>query len=399
MTDTLDIAIIGGGLVGASLACALADSGRRVALIDASAPGASDSPSFDERNLALNRASLDALAALGVLRYLPRAPAPIRRIHISRVGDFGVVRLDAAEHGVDALGGVVIARDLGIALERRLNDLHALRRHAPASLTDMQPDPAGWRLSIAQSGESVELRTRLLVGADGTHSAVRAALGIEAERFDYGQDLFVCALKTELRPDGQAWERLSECGPVALLPRADGRFGAVCGVARDEADAVAALGDAAYCAYVQQRFGYRAGRFIAAGPRARYPLRLLKAQRLAGERAVLLGNAAQTLHPIGAQGFNLGLRDALTLAELVATVDDPGAPALLGAYAQRRATDRADTIGFSDGLARLSAAPGFAAHVLRSLGLAALGASAGLRAPLASAAMGFRHQVSRSARG
>jgi 2-octaprenyl-6-methoxyphenol hydroxylase len=398
-TQRTDVLVVGGGLVGNSLALALAGGGHSVQLVEASAPAIGGPPGFDERNLALARASLDALAELGVLDRLQRAPAPIRRIHVSRVGDLGAVRLDAAEHGVEAFGGVVMARDLGAALLSRVAAL-GLSREAPLSLRAIEEEADGWAVAL-EGPEGVQRRhCRLLVGADGADSVVRSALGIGARRHDYAQRLFVSTVASASGVVADsAWERFSEHGPVALLPRNDGRFGAVCGVAEAQADAVAALDDRGYRDYLQQRFGWRAGRFAAIGKRVAYAMRQVVADSLVARRGVLIGNAAQSLHPIGAQGFNLGLRDALGLADSLARVNDPGADDVLAAYSRRRDDDRRRTLAFSDGLARLTASRAGLSHALRSLGLLAIDRSRSLQGALVRGAMGYRDALVDGFRG
>lgn len=401
MQTRCDIAIVGGGLVGASLACALAASGRSVALIEAAAGMGAVAPSFDERNLALAVASLNALDALGVLRHLATPPTPIRRIHVSRKGDFGTVRLRASDYGRDAFGGVVMARELGGALEARLRELPTLTRYAPARVVALDAHADGQRVALERDGQREQIDTRLLVAADGTRSFVRTALGIGTTDHDYGQTLFVCTVVTDRGADGGAWERFTDTGPAALLPRSGGHYGSVCAVARTDAERVATLTDAEYIAHLQARIGWRAGRILRVGRRSAYPLARVVAERVTAPRALLMGNAAQTLHPIGAQGFNLGLRDALTYAELLdanAHVD-PGDSHLLADYAQARDEDRARTLAFSDGLARITATTSLPLHVLRSLGLTMLGHVPGLAAPLVAGAMGFRGRVPALARG
>ncbi|EIM03516.1 2-octaprenyl-6-methoxyphenyl hydroxylase, partial [Rhodanobacter denitrificans] len=312
------VLIIGGGLVGASLAIALDAAGVAATLVETAAPRADAQPSYDERNLALARATVNGLDAIGVWRHAAARATPIRHIHVSRAGEFGSTRLDADRHGVDALGWTLPARELGAALLRRLDECTRLTRLAPATLSALEPLPGGWRAQVETVDGTRNLDTPLLVGADGTQSFVRTRLGIDAERHDYRQTLFVCTVTPERDHANRAWERFSDDGPVALLPLAERRCGLVLTVAADVAEAVAALDDAAFIALAQRRFGWRLGRLSRPGRRHPYAIQRVAASQLTAPHAVLVGNAAQTVHPIGAQGFNLGLRDALTLAELAA---------------------------------------------------------------------------------
>jgi len=394
MIRTHDVLIVGGGLVGASLAIALDGLPLDVAMVEATPPG--DLPAvFDQRNLSLAAASVNALGALGVMQEL-RAPAgPIRRIHVSRAGDFGSVRLEASDYGREAFGQVVVARDFGEALEARLAQLPRLVRYRPARFVALEGDDGearGVRLATAE-GE-LQLRARLVVAADGTRSGLREALGIGTRTHDYGQTLFVARVRGERAPDGTAFERFTDSGPTALLPRGDRAFGVVHGVPTAQAAEVAALDEAGWLARIQQVFGWRAGRLVASGERSAYPIAAVVADELVAPRAVLLGNAAQTIHPIGAQGFNLGLRDALTLAELLrAHAGDPGEAALLQRHAQRRSEDRERTLAFSHGLARITGNASPLLRPLRSLGLLAADRAGWLQAWLVGGAMGFRGDV------
>lgn len=388
-----DVVIVGGGLVGASLAIALERLNLDVGLIEATGPGAMPAV-FDQRNLSFAAATVNALAALGVMQKLRAPTGPIRRIHISRQGDFGRVQLDAADYGRDAFGQVVVARDFGEALEARLQELPQLSRYRPAHFIGVADAIDGVRTVHVTTAEGErEIGARLLVAADGTASAVRAALGIDTEEYDYAQTLFVARVRAERAPDGTAYERFGDHGPTALLPRGDRHFGVVHAVANADADEVAALDEAAWLARVQQAFGWRVGRLLASGGRSAYPVRRVVAARVTAPRAVLLGNAAQTIHPIGAQGFNLGLRDALTLAESLAGADDIGADHLLAAYAARRHEDRQRTLAFSDGLARLTSNDAPLLRPLRSLGLMASDNLPSLQSFLVGGAMGFRGDV------
>lgn len=398
-----DVLIVGGGLVGASLAIALDRLGLDVGLLEVAPPGALPAV-FDERNLSFAEATVNALRALDVLPRLRSPTGAIARIHISREGDFGRVLLNAADYGRTAFGQVVVARDFGDALESKLGELPHLTRHRPARFTGFAEDGTDGlrRARIADSDGERLIAAKLMVAADGTASAVRDALGIAVQRHDYRQILFVARVRAERAPDGTAWERLTGHGPTAVLPRGDGHYGTIHGVADHEADAVAALDDASYLQRLQRAFGWRAGRFLAVGPRSAYPIVRTLAQSLVAPRAVVVGNAAQTLHPIGAQGFNLGLRDALTLVECIeagrARGDDIGSDAVLAEYAQRRREDRERTIAFSDGLARWTSNPSPLASPLRSLGLFAIENDDALRAQMVGGAMGYRGDVPRLCR-
>ena len=390
------VLIVGGGLVGASLAIALDAAGIKATLVEAAAPRIDAQPSYDERNLALARATVNGLAAIGVWPHAAAQATAIRHIHVSRAGEFGSARIDAAKHGVDALGWTLPARELGAALLRRLDTCTRVTRLAPAKLESLEAQRQGWRARIrGEDGERV-LDAALLVGADGTESFVRGQLGIEAVRYDYKQTLFVATVTPERAHANRAFERFSDEGPVALLPLAEGRCGLVLTVPAEAADEIAALDDAGFVALAQQRFGWRLGRLTRPGKRHPYAIRRVAAQRLIGPRAVLVGNAAQTVHPIGAQGFNLGLRDALTLAELVAAATDPGASELLERYAARRAPDREGTMAMSHGLVRLACLEQPVLAPLRSLALLAHDRLAPLQDRLARHGMGFRGEPPRT---
>lgn len=396
---THDVLIVGGGLVGASLAIALDALGLDVGMLEAAPAGALPSV-FDQRNLSFAEATVNALHALGVLPLMRAPTGSIRRIHVSRAGDVGRIRLDAGNHGREEFGRVVVASDFGEALEARLQQLHRLRRYRPARFIGLGDVADGLRgVRVADADGQHALRAKLLVAADGARSAVRDALSIDARSHDYRQSLFVARLRAQRPPDGTAWERLTGQGPTALLPRGDGHYGLVHGVASNQAQAVAALGDGDFLARVQSVFGWRAGRFLAVGPRSMYPMQSCVAATLVAPRAVLVGNAAQSIHPLGAQGFNLGLRDALTLAECIAgQLDDPGSDAGLQRYAARRGEDRARTLAFSDGLAKLTANSSLLARPLRSAGMLAVDALGWLQGGLVGGAMGYRGDVPRMCR-
>jgi 2-octaprenyl-6-methoxyphenol hydroxylase len=314
-----DVAIVGGGLVGASLALGLAGTGVRMLLIEGVAPDSAAQPSFDERTTALGNASRRIFQGLGIWDEVARDAAAIRAIHVSDAGRFGFARLHATEHGIDAFGYVVPNRVIGAALWRRLSKADGVEIRVPASIEalDITMERAYFRVTTSSGVREVS-SARLLVAADGAHSAVRAAAGIEAGVEDYDQVAIAAAVTGDRAHDGTAYERFTPCGPVAVLPLRGGGYGTIWSCTPQRAAQLLAMDDAAYLQELQNRFGWRAGRFRRIGSRASYPLKLTRAAATVARRTVLIGNAAQALHPIAGQGFNLGLRDAALLAEVIA---------------------------------------------------------------------------------
>jgi len=385
-----DVVIVGGGLVGMSLAIALDGSGMRVLLIDAEPERAPTAPIWDERHFALARASVERLREW---RALPAESehTPIREVHVSRAGEFGRVLLSASMLGLDALGATVPARLLIAALERRVAAASSIDCWRSARCLSFRQADEQVEVIVAVEGGAQPITTRLLVAADGTESAIRQQLDIPVLRHDYQQSAMVCAAETSAAHPGRAFERFTDTGPVAVLPLSGQRCGVVCTVANGERAAAMALDDDAFRRWLQPRLGYRQGRLLRVGRRQVWPLQLLIAERLVDARVAVIGNAAQTIHPIGAQGFNLGLRDAAALAaQIRAASGDPGAAATLQAYASARAHDRNQTITSSHGLLRAFAGQGLALQALRGLAMGAVDRLPWLRQRLMLAGMGYR---------
>ena len=242
MSPASPILIVGGGLVGASLAIALDTAGIPATLVEAAAPRVGDQPSYDERNLALARATVNGLDAIGVWDLARQRATPITHIHTSRAGDFGSVRMDAAAEGVDALGWTLPARELGDALLRRLDACRHLTRLAPARVEGIEATEGGWVATITGPSGTQQVATPLLVGADGTLSGIRSQLGIGTREHDYAQALFVSTMTPERDPAGRAFERFTDDGPVAVLPLAERRVGVVLTAEYAEETAVALAG-------------------------------------------------------------------------------------------------------------------------------------------------------------
>jgi len=398
----VDLAIVGGGLVGASLAIALRPTGLHVALVEGVAPDASLQPSFDDRTTALGNGTRRTFEALGLWQAIAPHAAPIRAIHVSDAGRFGFARLEAGAEGIEAFGYVVTNRALGAVLRAALADLPALDLRMPARVERVEIGAE--RVELHLAGAADPLRARLVVAADGAHSLVRQSAGLPAAVEDYGQVAIVAHVAAARRSDGTAYERFTPTGPLAVLPLHDGHFGIVWTLEPADAERVMALPDADYLAELQQCFGWRVGRLLRVGRRNAYPLRLTRAGQVAGARSVLVGNAAQALHPVAGQGFNLGLRDVATLAELLAERAgkpgfDAGAPELLAAFAARRTADRDGVTRFTDGLVKLfgDGRPGVGAA--RDLGLLLFDLSPTAKAALSRLSWGFAGRTPRLARG
>jgi 2-octaprenyl-6-methoxyphenol hydroxylase len=331
----LDVAIVGAGPVGATLAALLAGRGLDVALFEArAAPGA------DRRTLALSHGSRERLEEA---RAWPTGATPITTIHISQQGGPGRTVLDAAEQGIPALGYTIAYSLLEGALTHRLREAGIPINYAEECTAIALGESAS--LSFA-SGRAVE--ARLLVLADGGANAARIP-GVAFHDKDYQQTAVVAMVRTDRPHGGRAYERFTPRGPMALLP-VEARFGLVWTATPAEAQRLLAIGDGSFLAELQAGFGDRAGRFTAVDARAAFPLRLRAVNTTIALRTAIIGNAAQALHPIAGQGLNLGLRDAAGLADAIAACDAQslGSAGMLDAYREARRRDAGRGIAFTD---------------------------------------------------
>ncbi len=388
-------------MVGASLAAALIGSGVRALLIESVPLASAEQPSFDERTTALGNASRRIFAALGVWEAIAPAAGVIRSIHVSDAGRFGFARLAAREQGIEAFGYVVPNRVLGAALWARLGRASELTLRVPAELSELTIDAAGVRLGVRSAGAAPEhFQARLVVAADGAHSQVRAAAGIGAEVEDYAQVALVANVATDEPHADRAFERFTPSGPLAVLPLASGGRAVIWACTPEHAQRLLALEESAYLAALQSAFGWRAGRFTRVGRRGAYPLKLTRAAAPVGPRTVLIGNAAQALHPVAGQGFNLGLRDAAMLAEVLAEAPAAaGSPEQLQRFAAWRAQDRRGVVRFTDSLVKLFGDERPGVGLLRNLGLLAFDLTPPAKRALARVSAGFAGPTPRLARG
>ncbi|MCU7798336.1 MAG: 2-octaprenyl-6-methoxyphenyl hydroxylase [Candidatus Thiodiazotropha sp. (ex Myrtea spinifera)] len=403
MSAEFDLLIIGGGMVGASLARAVSGQGLRIGIVEAFSLASNVQPSFDDRVIALSWGSRKILQAIGMWGEMAKSAEPIHRIHISDRGHFGFTHLDRHEEGVDALGYVATARAMGEVLQKNLADLPDVEFICPAKLRHFTVSGDRVDVTLAVDGDIREINSKLLVAADGGDSQVRTMLSIPLKEQAYGQTAIIANLTTAKPHEGMAYERFTDSGPLAMLPMTEGRVSMVWTAKDDQVDGLMSLSDQAFLDHLQDRFGYRLGRMESIGERVSYPLRLRQATEQISNRVALIGNAAHTIHPVTGQGFNLGLRDVAVLADLLSDAavskQDPGERSLLESYEKWRQRDQQAVALITDSLARLFANPLGPLRVARNLGLLGLDSLPSLKHLVARQFMGVNGRLPRLARG
>ncbi len=375
MNTEFDCAVVGAGVVGAVAALALARQGTRVAVIDARRPLEAADIARDARGLVLAPASQRVLAELGIWERLAAVAVPVKYVEITDRGHFGAVRLAHTDLALPALGHVCPGGALLAAVEQVLAAEPRCTLLLGARLARVDVGGQQAVLGISREDTALELRAPLLVGADGAESRVREHHGIAVRRRDYGQTAIVATAEVTRPAADTAFERFTRDGPFAVLPLGGRRIVVVRTARSAEADGLLACTDHDFCADLAVRAGGRFGRFFHLGPRRAYALALSRAERITAPRTVLVGNAANTLHPNAAQGLNLGLRDCAALArcvgETIAAGRELGTPRMLDAYCAARARDHAAIVRFTDGVARVFGTDFVPAVALRGAALLA----------------------------
>ncbi|MCH1929537.1 2-octaprenyl-6-methoxyphenyl hydroxylase [Shewanella sp. A25] len=396
--QNVDIAIVGGAMAGATLALALSqlsspNAPLKVALIEAMPPS-TNHPGFDARSIAIAHGSIFQLSRLGIWPKLAHLGTSIRDIHVSDRGHFGMTELNAEQFHLDALGQVVELERVGKALFDELKKSSVLL-FCPAKLSDLKADIDAHTL-LLDTGEHI--RAKLVVAADGLQSKVRSSFNLPVTQVSFEQTAIVANLQTDKPHQHWAYERFTQTGPLALLPMADNqgqpRLSLVWALDDEAANKMLNAPKPEFLAALQRAFGYRAGQFIDVSERHAYPLNLAYMPRPIHHRCVFIGNAAQTLHPIAGQGFNLGLRDVMSLLEVLQEAllagNDVGAANITHAYLKAREQDRNTTLTNIEFLVRGFSNQYWPLALGRNLGLRLLSWLPPLKTPVAHRAMGWK---------
>lgn len=420
-----DLMIIGGGLVGASLACALADSSLRIAIIEAFPFKESDKdfqPAFDARSVALSYVSKQVFSGMGLWQSINKlGVCAIKKIHVSDRGHAGVTRLNSQDENVDALGYVVETRVIGKALFDALKKQKNVSLITPAKLLNFEliTDSSFASVCIEYEGSQKTLTTKLLVAADGGDSVVRRLSGVRIKQHDYDQSAIIANVETDKPHQNQAFERFTDTGPLALLPMTgetvnnnnkenSRRLSLVWTIKNSQLEKMMNWDDETFLKELKSRFGSahsssRAGNFLQVSQRFAYPLSLMRAQEHVRERLAIIGNAAHTLHPVAGQGFNLGLRDVASLSQVIIDAarenKDIGALSTLQSYADWRRRDHIQTAMATDTLVKLFSNNFLPLAAIRNLGLIVVDLVPPLKKLFARHAMGFVGKLPRLGRG
>ncbi|WP_037439112.1 2-octaprenyl-6-methoxyphenyl hydroxylase [Shewanella mangrovi] len=395
----VDVAIVGGAMVGATTALGLAQQAQaagkplRIALIEAHQSGEHAS-GFDARAIAVAQGSIFALTQLGLWPKLAKLGTAIRDIHVSDRGHFGMTEINAERFHLDALGQVIELTRAGQILEAMLHKSD-IEYYCPATLATIDSDQQQHLLTL---DDGRQISCKLLIAADGLNSKVRELQQQPLDVNEFGQSAIIANITSRQPHHHMAWERFTENGPIALLPMADSagqpRLSLVWAMATPLLEQHLALSDAEFLQALQQAFGNRAGDLINVGERHSYPLALSLMPRPAYHRTLYIGNAAQTLHPIAGQGFNLGMRDVMALIDVVTEAltqnEDVGGAKVIHHYLQSREVDRRETIASIELLVRGFSNQYWPLVAGRNLGLRLLSWLPPLKTPVAKRAMGWQ---------
>ncbi len=398
MAQQFDLIINGGGMAGATLAWGLnyilgPQKALNIAIIEASADEQNHA-GFDARVIALSYGSRQILEQIGLWQDYQSIVTAINNISVTDRGHCGQTTLTPQEYQVPHLGYVVELADSGKLLHEKLANSKQVTWFRPNSITKLEQSQESVDITLA-NGE--QLSAPLIIAADGGFSTVRQLLNLSNEQTNFSQSAIIANITTSQAHQGVAYERFSEHGPIALLPMSQGRSSLVWSMNTQEIESVMALGDDAFLASLQQAFGYRLGTFEKTGKRVSYPLIQTLATQLTHHRVAFIGNAAQALHPIAGQGFNLGLRDVAALIHQLSTAvrngQDIGSFNTLHQYSELRTADRDNTVWATSGLVSIFSNQHWPLVLGRNVGLSLSNCFSALKKPVAHQMLGWNHQL------
>ena len=390
-----DVIIIGSGMVGGCLGLALSQTTLRVGIVEAKPPLEKQTDDAGKRAIALSWGSRCILKQLNLWQEISDYAKPIRHIHVSDKGAFGKTRLSAKKQQLDALGYVVDAVQIEAIVSSNLLASN-VDMICPATLVDYAVEDEKVGVTIKLNGKEQVLSCRLLVGADGGLSDVRQLGDFDLKEYPYEQQAITSLIEVESDQHDVAYERFTSEGPIAMLPHIDGLYSLVWTMPSALAEQVTHLPEEEFLQRLQSRFGQWLGELSLVGAYQVFPLRLLRVSKTISDRVVLIGNAAHQLHPVAGQGFNLGLRDAVILADTLMSADeDVGVETVLEAYENQRKTDQALVTGFTDSVIKLFSTNNAVLSLLRNSGLMMLDKVPVLKNQFARQAMGLGARFAR----
>ncbi|WP_306331689.1 2-octaprenyl-6-methoxyphenyl hydroxylase [Vibrio injensis] len=387
---SFDVIIAGGAMAGSTLALALNALSQRalsIAIIEPFQTNHHAHPGFDSRSIALAHGTVELLKSWGLWQSLSPFATPITQIHVSDRSHAGMVNFDSTHLGLDALGYVVELSKVGQQYAEKINACDNITYFCPLSVEHVERSPE--HVSVTLSDQQ-RITGKLLVAADGALSTSSAQMGFVRQEHDFEQVALIANVVSAQQHQGRAFERFTASGPLALLPMSDDRLSLVWCLSAEQAEQMLYASDSEFLAQLQTMFGWRLGRFLQVGQRSTYPLILRYHSQTIAHRFVTIGNAAQTLHPIAGQGFNLGIRDIATLAQVLTEEDTQsmGEYRQLATFRQRREADRQATIQLTSTLVHLFSNDWLTLRVGRNLGLMAMENIPLLKAPLLNHTLG-----------
>lgn len=389
-----DVTVVGGGIVGMAAALALSHLGLKICLLEHVVSIDDSHPSYDDRTLVVNRASIQFWKNLDIWATLSDIITPIDKVHVSNKGHFGIVKFDKNTLNVEALAYIVEAKKLGYALKNKIEETDNVNIICPAQVIDFNEENNKIEMTYMVGNTTNKHCSKLMLAADGVQSSIRKKLQLETRIQSYDRTAIICNITPEYKHNNCAYERLTNTGPTALLPFVQNRCGFVWTVEKDKADEILGLSDSEFLKKAQTQFGYRLGKFLKAGERSSYPLYLVTVPKQVKNRTILIGNAAHSMSPVSAQGLNLAVRDVAQLFDVIenALINsvDIGSNEILDIYQKNIENDQSQTMNYTDDLMNWFKIDQSIVASIRSLGMMLLDQTSMAKKALFSRVSGYR---------